>query len=173
MVGRLPRLERTRVSGNGLGPGSECLYLVSDLELSPLRAFGWRVQLGSRASALLFAHLHEADIGVIASLGATAAQRFDGTVRWWQTWSTRARYGGAYCEAVRSALTLKLLTYALSGAVVAAPSTSLPETIGADRNWDYRYCWLRDAALTMRAFAGLAISTKRALFLIGCCMRRA
>jgi GH15 family glucan-1,4-alpha-glucosidase len=108
----------------------------------------------------------KADIGVIAPLGAAAEQRLEDTVKWWQSWSRQARYAGPYRDAVvRSALALKLLTYALSGAVVAAPSTSLPESLGADRNWDYRYCWLRDAALTMRAFIGLGyLDEARAFF---------
>ena len=61
-------------------------------------------------------------------------------------------------------MTLKLLTYALSrGRGCCTVPPPLPEALGADRNWDYRYCWLRDAALTMRAFSGLGISTRRSL----------
>lgn len=106
------------------------------------------------------------DICVIPGLGAAAQRRLDDAITWWQTWCARMRYEGPYENSVRrSALVLKLLTYALSGAVVAAPSTSLPESIGADRNWDYRYCWLRDASLTMRAFIRLGyLDEARAFF---------
>ncbi|MEV6649514.1 glycoside hydrolase family 15 protein [Streptomyces sp. NPDC051219] len=68
----------------------------------------------------------------------------------WQEWSGRCRYRGPYREAVlRSLITLKALTYAPTGGIVAAPTTSLPEEIGGVRNWDYRYCWLRDSTLTL------------------------
>jgi GH15 family glucan-1,4-alpha-glucosidase len=106
------------------------------------------------------------DIGVIPPLGVDAHERLDATVRWWTAWTARCAYRGPYRAAVeRSAITLKLLTFALSGAVVAAPTTSLPEAVGGDRNWDYRYCWLRDAALTMRALTGLGYREEADAFL--------
>ncbi|MGH9065589.1 MAG: glycoside hydrolase family 15 protein, partial [Acidimicrobiales bacterium] len=74
------------------------------------------------------------------------------TERWWRAWSDRCTYDGEWREAVvRSLLTLKALTYAPTGGIVAAATTSLPETLGGARNWDYRYCWLRDATLTLQA----------------------
>ena len=70
----------------------------------------------------------------------------------WQGWSARSRVHGPYREPVqRSLITLKALTYAPTGGIVAAPTTSLPEQIGGARNWDYRFCWLRDATLTLQA----------------------
>lgn len=72
------------------------------------------------------------------------------TKRYWQNWLAKCRYQGRWREMVhRSALVLKLLTYAPTGAIIAAPTTSLPEAIGDARNWDYRYTWLRDAAFTI------------------------
>ena len=75
------------------------------------------------------------------------------TEEWWREWSSRCTYQGEWREAVvRSLITLKALTYAPTGGIVAAATTSLPEKIGGVRNWDYRFCWLRDATFTLYAF---------------------
>ena len=80
------------------------------------------------------------------------AARIAETEAWWRAWSGRCTYEGEWRDAVvRSFLTLKALTYAPTGGVVAAVTTSLPELIGGVRNWDYRYCWLRDATFTLYA----------------------
>ncbi len=77
------------------------------------------------------------------------------TEDYWRTWISGCTYDGRYGEAVRrSLLTLKALTFAPSGGIAAAATTSLPEQVGGVRNWDYRYCWLRDAAFTLQALAG-------------------
>ena len=98
------------------------------------------------------------------------------TVSFWEEWSGRCAAVAPWDDAVRrSLLTLKALTYAPTGGIVAAPTTSLPEALGGVRNWDYRYCWLRDATLTLLAFvraglhggggrlAGLAAASDRRL----------
>jgi GH15 family glucan-1,4-alpha-glucosidase len=81
------------------------------------------------------------------------SRRLDETVAWWRAWVAKGRQdSGRYAAAIdRSALVLKALTTAPTGAIVAAPTTSLPEGIGGQRNWDYRYCWVRDAAFTLGA----------------------
>ena len=82
-----------------------------------------------------------------------AHEALRGTQAFWEDWASAHKSTGMYAEAVsRSLITLKALTYAPTGAIVAAPTTSLPEWIGGSRNWDYRFCWLRDATLTLLAF---------------------
>jgi GH15 family glucan-1,4-alpha-glucosidase len=83
---------------------------------------------------------------------AECRRLLDDTVAYWHDWLARSTYAGRWRETVlRSAITLKLMTYAPAGGLVAAPTTSLPEEIGGERNWDYRYTWVRDAALAVSA----------------------
>ncbi|WP_236700607.1 glycoside hydrolase family 15 protein [Allosalinactinospora lopnorensis] len=95
-----------------------------------------------------------------------AEHEFAATVRFWRRWLSASRYRGRWREMVhRSALTLKLLTYAPTGAIVAAPTTSLPESIGSGRNWDYRYVWIRDAAFCLYALLRLGFTEEAAAFM--------
>ena len=99
-------------------------------------------------------------------LDDSARSRIDRSVRWWTDWMAACAYDGPWAALVRrSAITLKLMTYSPSGAIVAAPTTSLPEHIGGVRNWDYRYCWLRDSAMTLRALFDLGFSIEGEAFL--------
>src|SRR6266566_4482456 len=87
------------------------------------------------------------------------------TKNYWRTWLAQCRYQGRWREIVqRSALALKLLTYAPTGAIVAAPTTSLPESMGGERNWDYRYTWLRDSALTIHSLLTLGFHEEAEAF---------
>ena len=142
-----------RRSGNSIraiaGPDSVCFY-------SPIRSVGqnmtheavFTVRAGDRVPFVMSwkqSHL-DADQAIEADAALQATREF------WAKWSADCSYTGPYREAVmRSLITLKALTYAPTGGIVAAPTTSLPEDIGGVRNWDYRYCWLRDATITLEA----------------------
>ncbi|MGW1494732.1 glycoside hydrolase family 15 protein [Streptomyces sp. NPDC002402] len=97
---------------------------------------------------------------------AEAEDQFETTVRFWRNWLAASRYHGRWREMVhRSALVLKLLTYAPTGAIVAAPTTSLPEQIGGERNWDYRFVWVRDAAFCVYAMLRLGFTEEAEAFM--------
>jgi GH15 family glucan-1,4-alpha-glucosidase len=87
------------------------------------------------------------------------------TVEFWRAWLDRSTYRGRWREMVtRSAMTLKLMTYAPTGAIIAAPTTSLPEQTGGERNWDYRYTWIRDGSFSVYALLGLGFTEEAAAF---------
>jgi GH15 family glucan-1,4-alpha-glucosidase len=96
---------------------------------------------------------------------AEAEALFRDTVTYWRTWLSKSTYRGRWREMVqRSALTLKLLSFEPTGAIVAAPTCSLPEAIGGPRNWDYRYTWIRDAAFTVYALLRIGFTEEAARF---------
>jgi GH15 family glucan-1,4-alpha-glucosidase len=93
-------------------------------------------------------------------------EAFEQTVAYWRQWLAQSRYQGRWREMVnRSALTLKLLVYQPTGAIVAAPTTSLPEWIGGPRNWDYRYTWIRDASFSLYALLRIGFTEEAAGFM--------
>ena len=97
---------------------------------------------------------------------AETREDFESTVAFWRRWLAQSRYRGRWREMVnRSALALKLLTYQPTGAMVAAPTTSLPEQLGGARNWDYRYTWIRDTAFSLYALLRLGFADEAAAFM--------
>lgn len=87
-------------------------------------------------------------------------------MRFWQKWIGKSKYKGRWREAVhRSALTLKMLTFEATGAVVAAPTFSLPEAVGGPRNWDYRYTWIRDTSFVLYALIRLGFTEEANAFM--------
>jgi len=120
-----------------------------------------RLQEGERLALALsrWGSPHPLELGEVDDLLAD-------TLGFWQRWIRRSRYRGRYREMVeRSAMTLKLLVYQPTGALVAAPTTSLPEAIGGTRNWDYRFTWVRDAAFTVYALMRLGLTEEAGAFM--------
>jgi GH15 family glucan-1,4-alpha-glucosidase len=96
---------------------------------------------------------------------AETREAYERTIAFWRSWLARSGYRGRWREMVnRSALTLKLLTYRPTGAIVAAATSSLPERIGGERNWDYRYTWIRDAAFSLYALLRLGFTEEAGAF---------
>ena len=131
------------------GPDTLTLKTPVDLHNENFRTEAeFTVREGQRVPfVLMWYPSHEPEPGMIDADETLAA-----TEQWWREWSGRCMYVGPWRDAVvRSLITLKALTYAPTGGIVAAPTTSLPECLGGVRNWDYRYCWVRDATFTLYA----------------------
>jgi GH15 family glucan-1,4-alpha-glucosidase len=171
-----PRLDYGRVApkikdagklGLRIDIGTSMLTLRSDVEFSKAATGGLSANVVLKAGKVIaFSFTFSAEgPAVIPPLGDALTERLNLTINWWRHWAAQSNYHGPYERQVtRSALVLKLLSYAPSGAIVAAPTTSLPERIGADFNWDYRFAWLRDAAFTVHALFGLGYKDDAAAF---------
>lgn len=140
--------------------GDDGLFVWSDGEFSSdgetLQA-GAKIHAGERLRVLIrFVRPHVLEREQGAPEANEVDARLQETAAWWRSWRKRLRRDGAGHEpVVRSAFTLKALTYAPTGAIVAAATASLPETLGGERNWDYRYSWIRDSTLTAHALSEL------------------
>jgi GH15 family glucan-1,4-alpha-glucosidase len=118
-------------------------------------------------TAVFVLHKVEKGEGCTISYSTSQAEsRFRNTIDYWRNWLSKSQYKGRWREMVhRSALILKLLTFEPTGAIVAAPTCSLPEGIGGIRNWDYRYTWIRDAAFTIYAFLRIGFTEEATQFM--------
>ena len=157
----VPKIDNVVKLGWRFGLGTHVYTLRGDVDLdfkqsgeSPHTVA--KLNLKSGDSVAFSLNFSEEGPAVLPPLGDDGRERLRLTTDWWRGWISHANYRGKYERyVVRSALALKLLSYAPSGAIVAAPTTSLPERIGGDLNWDYRFAWLRDAAFTVHTLFGL------------------
>jgi GH15 family glucan-1,4-alpha-glucosidase len=162
--GRQPH--RTRVSGN------TATFSSDDLTLR-VRAGHPLTRTGADITSRFTVKAGDVD-GFLLESGKEKAssvghgeiiQLFEETQSFWRDWISKSRYRGRWREMVeRSAMTLKLMTYAPTGALVAAPTAGLPEQVGGERNWDYRYTWVRDASFSVYALLGLGFTDEAAAF---------
>jgi GH15 family glucan-1,4-alpha-glucosidase len=160
---------KTEVSEGG------ATFLSEDLRLGlatgiPLQSSGegvvsrFKLREGDSAVFILREVLPGSGCGICVT-DMAAEVLFRDTVEYWRRWLSKCKYTGRWREVIyRSALALKLLTFEPTGAIVAAPTCSLPEGIGGERNWDYRYTWIRDSAFTIYAFMRLGFTKEAERF---------
>ena len=150
----MPWVSRLDDGALSMVAGASMLVLRTDVRLAGrgMRTMGkFTVEKGERKSFVLTYRIsYQSEPAAVDPF-----HLLEETSRFWRDWSGRCQEAGSYSSAVlRSLITLKALTFAPSGGIVAAATTSLPEQIGGPRNWDYRFCWLRDATLTLLTLMG-------------------
>jgi GH15 family glucan-1,4-alpha-glucosidase len=143
------------------------LKMLADvkLEVKELNGYAEFTLKESETAHIILEH-HQQDAAQSTNIQYYLDHTYRETIRAWRKWLRKSTYKGRYNDLVhRSAITLKLLTSAKYGSVVAAPTFGIPETIRGDRNWDYRYTWIRDAAFSMYAFLALGFSDEATAFM--------
>ncbi len=166
--GRDPHVIEIRPKGVIFQSGGQSVGLISPLPLQTRDGLAYQeFTLHQGESLTFFLEYMETQNGKqLLSAPESGDEAFQNTSAFWQRWLSQCQYDGRWREMVhRSALTLKLLTYAPTGAIVAAPTTSLPEHIGGHRNWDYRYTWIRDSAFALYGLLRLGFTIEAGRFM--------
>jgi GH15 family glucan-1,4-alpha-glucosidase len=163
---RIPPIRDFGKLGVRIENGYGVYWLRSSIPLKVKDSSVWAKTTLRAGDTLVFCFSYTENAPAVLSPLEQVPQRIDTCTQWWQSWTAKGQYEGDFRdEVMRSALALKLMIFAPSGAIIAAPTTSLPERIGGDLNWDYRYCWLRDASLTIRALIELGFWVEATSFL--------
>ncbi len=163
---KLPPIRNFGKLGIRIENGQGMYWLRSPIPLRIKDSTMWAHTTLAAGESLSFSFTYTENAPAVLPPLEQVPQRIDTCAKWWQGWTAQGQYDGDFRdEVMRSALALKLMIFAPSGAIIAAPTTSLPERIGGDLNWDYRYCWLRDASLTIRALIELGFWVEATTFL--------
>ena len=161
-----PRIERRgRIPVAVAGPDAlgVCSWEAGEAQIDDAAISGRFVARGSSSSLIALCAAHQEPL--VFPTRAHVEARLQATTAYWRRWAEQRTFDGPWRDAVvRSALALKLLVHAPSGAIAAAATTSLPEEIGGERNWDYRFCWVRDSSFTLNALLRLGCSSEAEAF---------
>ena len=165
---RVPHLQRAGRGAWRLGDGREWMLLQSGvpLEQTAQGTLTGRETLQKGDKRQLCLSYSRGTPGIVPPSGAGPERDLEATLDWWRGFARQIDYDGPFRDAlIRSVVTLRLMTFSMSGAVLAAATTSLPEAIGGGRNWDYRFCWLRDSSFILNAFVAVGCMEEGAAFL--------
>jgi GH15 family glucan-1,4-alpha-glucosidase len=161
-----PRIERRgRMPVAFAGPDAlaVCSWEAGEAQIDDAAISGRFVARTSQATLIALCAAHQEPL--VFPTRESVEVRLQATTAYWRRWASQRTYDGPWRDAViRSALALKLLVHAPSGAIAAAATASLPEEIGGERNWDYRFCWVRDSSFTLDALLRLGCSTEAEAF---------
>jgi GH15 family glucan-1,4-alpha-glucosidase len=164
----IDQVDQHELQFNAINDGDAVVRLIADFPLKFSGTEGiasFTLDEGEEKWVILES-VKKDDKAHLRDVGFYKDRTYQETVSFWRKWVGQSTYKGRWQDLVsRSAITLKLLTSATEGSMVAAPTFSLPEDLGSDRNWDYRFTWIRDAAFTMYAFLRLGFEEEAARFL--------